>query len=325
MKHITVLTPCYNEVENVEPWFEAVRHAMSEIKEVTYSHLFIDNASTDGTQAKLIQLAAQNCQLQVIFNNRNFGHIRSPWHGLLQAEGDAVIVIPCDFQDPPEIIPVLIRNWLTGIPVVIGIKEQSDEPFLFRNLRTLYYKISNRIADVELIEHFNGLGIYDRKVIERMRQLPDVYPYLRGILVELGYEIKKVSYHQQKRRGGKSHNNLFTLFDMAMLGITSHSKVPLRLATIIGFALSGISLMIALAYLVFKLLFWDMFPAGLTPILIGVFFLGSVQLFFIGMLGEYIGIVHAQVLRRPPVIESGRLNFIGNKAPMETHESEFGS
>jgi glycosyltransferase involved in cell wall biosynthesis len=309
MRHITILTPCYNEVENVVPWFEATQNVMSEIKEVTYSHLFIDNASTDGTQEKLRKLAVKNQHLQVIINNRNFGHIRSPWHGLLQAKGDAVIVIPCDFQDPPEIIPVFIRYWLEGVPVVIGVKEKSDETIFFRAIRTLYYRLAKKLADVDLIEHFNGFGLYDRQVIEQMRQIPDVYPYLRGLLVELGYETVKVPYNQQKRRDGSSNNNFYTLFDMAMLGITSHSRVPLRLATLSGFLLSGISMVIASVYLILKAVYWDTFSFGLAPVIIGVFFFGAVQLFFIGVLGEYIQIIHTQIMCRPPVVEKERINL----------------
>ena len=308
-KQITVLTPCYNEVENVEPLFRAVQQAINTLKGITYSHLFIDNASTDGTRDKLRELASKHKHIQVILNNRNFGHIRSPWYGLMQAEGDAVIEIVCDFQQPPELIPIFVKHWLNGFPVVIGIRERTKGKDLLWPMRAMYYRFTKKLADVELIEHFNGFVLYDRQVIETMRELPDMYPYSRGLVAELGFSYKRVPYMEQMRRRGISKNNFYSLYDMAILGITSHSKIPLRLAIFIGFSVSVLSLMIGIVYFVYKLMFFERFEAGIAPLVVGLFFFGAVQLFFIGIIGEYIGSIHTQVLKRPMVVEKERINF----------------
>ncbi len=276
---------------------------------VSYEHLFIDNASTDGTQSELRKLAAEDPTVRIIFNQRNFGHVRSPYHGLLQARGAAVIVIASDLQDPPELIPEFIRLWIEGHAVVLGQKKNSAESSLFFAVRRAYYRLVKRLADVDLLENVTGFGLYDRTVIEGFRALDDPYPYVRGLISELGYSVALVPYDQPRRIRGKTKNNLYTLYDVAMLGITSHSKVPLRLATMLGFAASALSFLVGLGYLVYKLAFWERFALGMAPVVIGLFFFASVQLFFIGIIGEYIGAIHTRVSKRPLVVEKERINF----------------
>jgi len=309
MKLITVVTPCYNEEGNVRALYEAVRDVFRGLPEYRYEHLFIDNASTDGTIGILRDMAAADRNVKIIINARNFGHLRSPFHGLLQCEGDAAILIVADFQDPPELIPEFVKKWEEGYKVVVGIKTRSHEHPVMFAIRRLYYWSVERLADIEMVSNMTGFGIYDRVVLDAFRQIDDPYPYMRGLVPYIGYEWASTSYTQPRRRSGLSKNNFYTLYDLAMLGMTNHSKVPLRLAAMLGFLLSGLSLLIALAYLIAKLLFWDEFSLGLAPVVIGLFFFASVQLFFIGIIGEYIGAIHTQVQRRPRVFEKERINF----------------
>lgn len=306
---ISVMTPCFNEVENVEPLYERIKAAFEKLPQYRYEHIFIDNASTDGTVDRIKAIAAQDANIKLIVNARNFGHIRSPLHAFLQTNGDAVIVMVSDLQDPPELIPEFIAKWEQGFKVVIGVKPKSRETPLMFFLRKLYYKGIGMISDVPLIENFTGFGLYDREVVEEVRATGDRYPYFRGLIADLGYPRAEIPFVQPRRERGITKSNFYSLYDTAMLGITSHSKVPLRLATMAGFFLGFVSLFIALAYLVAKLLFWDNFAMGTAPVIIGIFFLGSVQLFFIGILGEYIGAIHTQVTKRPLVIENERVNF----------------
>jgi glycosyltransferase involved in cell wall biosynthesis len=296
-------------VDNVAPLFNTVKQTMDQIEGITYSHLFIDNASNDGTQEKLRELAKVHPNLQIILNNRNYGDIRSPWYGYLQAKGDCIIHLNCNFKEPPELIPIFVKYWLEGCPVVIGVKKPTKEFFIFRWFRTTYYHFSKKLSDVEIVEHFNGYALFDRQVIETFRELPDMYPYVRGLIVDLGFAFKRVTYEQGVRKRGFTKNNFYSLYNTAMLGITSHSKVPLRLATFIGFVVSILSLLVGAAYLIFKLMYFDRYEAGIAPLVIGLFFFGAVQLFFIGIIGEYIGSIHTQVLKRPLVIEKERINF----------------
>jgi len=282
---------------------------MELLPEYSYSHLFIDNASTDGTQEELRRLAAEYGTVRVILNHRNFGQVRSPYHALLQAQGDAVIVMASDLQDPPELISEFVRMWREGYLVVLGHKKNSAESALFFAIRKAYYRLVKRLADVELLENVTGFGLYDRKVIENFRSMEEPYPYVRGLVSELGYPVALIPYNQPLRQRGLTKNNFYTLYDVAMLGITSHSKVPLRLATMLGFATSAISFLVGLGYLAYKLVFWDRFALGVAPVVIGLFFFASVQLFFIGIIGEYIGAIHTRVNNRPLVIEKERINF----------------
>lgn len=309
MKQISVVTPCYNEEENVEECYERIRRLFAGLGRYRYEHIFIDNASTDGTQAILRRLAAADPNVKVIINSRNFGHIRSPYHGLLQAEGDAVILFVADLQDPVELLPRFLEEWERGAKIVMGVKSQSGESRSMFLVRKLYYRIVGRLADIELTNNFYGFGLYDQRVIASLRSIDDPYPYFRGLVSEIGFSPVKISYTQPARRRGITKNNFYTLYDLAMLGITSHSKVPLRLATMSGFCMSWLSLLIGAIYLAYKLVCWDLFSVGSAPVVVGLFFFGSVQLFFIGILGEYIGAIHTQVLKRPLVVEQERINF----------------
>ena len=308
-KKISILTPCFNEEENVVPLYETIASIMESIDGYDYEHIYIDNASTDGTVPKLRELAAKDKRVKVILNARNFGHIRSPYYGLLQADGDAVVYMASDFQDPPDLIPKLINGWQRGAKAVLAIKDSSDESGVFFALRRIYYRLVERLADVRTYQNFTGFGLYDRAVVDYCRSLEDPYPYFRGIIAETGLPTEEVHYHQPTRKRGITKNNFYTLYDMAMLGITNHSKIPLRLATMSGFLMSVLSLLVGITYLIYKLLFWQQFPAGTAPLVIGLFFFASVQLFFIGILGEYIGSIHTQVHKRPLVVEKERLNF----------------
>jgi glycosyltransferase involved in cell wall biosynthesis len=309
MKKISVVSPCYNEEGNVEELYLETRAVFESLPEYDYEHIFVDNDSTDQTVKVLKNIALKEPRVKIIVNARNFGAIRSTYYGLLQAYGDAVVLQFSDLQDPPALISDFIREWEKGYKVVKGIKTSSEESSLFYLIRTLYYFFIAKVAEVKLTGHFTGFGLYDQEVIEILRKLDDPYPYLRGIISELGIKSSEVSYRQKQRKRGISSNNIYRLYDYAMLGITSHSKVPLRLATMLGFALSLLSLLVALGYLIAKLLFWDYFPLGTAPIMVGLFLLASVQLFFIGIIGEYIGLMHMRILKRPLVVERERINF----------------
>lgn len=309
MRLISVMTPCFNEEGNAREMYEAVKAIFAKLPQYRYEHIFIDNASKDRTPVILRELAAQDKNVKVILNARNFGHVRSGYYALLQAHGDAVIALACDFQDPPDLIPEFLRRWEAGSKVVLGVKESADESGLFYALRDRYYRMLARIADIELVRQSTGFGCYDQSVIEALRRIDDPYPYFRGLIAEIGHEPSLVPYRQPARARGISSQNFYTLYDLAFLGIVNHSKVPLRMATMTGFALAIVSLLVALGYLAAKLLFWNQFSLGIAPILIGFFFLTSVQLFFIGILGEYIGSIYTQVRHHPHVFEKDRINF----------------
>ena len=309
-KKISVVIPTYNEEGNVKPLARAIVNVMeNELPEYDYEILFIDNHSKDNTRLFLRQLCGDNKKIKAIFNARNFGQIRSPVYGLKQAQGDCVIRMCADFQDPVEMIPKFVREWEKGWKIVIGIKKSSKEKKMMYWIRTLYYKLIRKITDIDHIEHFTGFGLYDKAFVDVVRQLHDPMPYLRGIIAELGFDYKAIPYEQQRRKAGKSKNNFYSLYDYAMIGITSYSKVVLRMATFVGFIVGGICFVAGIVYFILKLLYWDRFSAGVAPLLIGVFFLGSMQLFFIGFLGEYVLSINTRVLDRPLVVEELRLNF----------------
>ena len=309
MKLITVLTPCFNEEENVELLYRAVKGVFSTLPQYRYEHLFIDNASTDTTVAVLRRLAEQDNAVKVIVNSRNFGPVRSPFHGMLQARGDAVIGMVADFQDPPELIPQLLAKWEEGYRVVMTVKEASKENRLMYALRERYYALLASISNVRIVQNATGSGLYDRSVVEAMRLIDDPFPFFRGLVAEIGFEVAQIPYEQPRRLRGVSAHNFYSLYDMAFLGIVSHSKVPLRLATMLGFAMAALSSVVAFGYLVAKLLFWNRFELGIAPVLIGFFFVSSVQLFFVGIVGEYIGSIFTQVKRLPLVFEKERINL----------------
>lgn len=310
MKKISILIPCYNEKENVGPMSEAVVEMMTKnLPEYDYELVFIDNDSTDGTRDILRTICASNHKIKAIFNAKNFGQFNSPYYGVLQVTGDCVIQMCCDFQDPVELIPQYVREWENGYKIVIGIKTSSKENSVMRFLRTCYYKVIKKMSDVEQIEHFTGSGLYDRAFIEVLRKLDDPTPFMRGIVAELGFKRKEIPYEQPKRRAGKTHNNFYSLYDAAMLSITSYTKIGLRLATFAGIGVGIVSAILGIVYLVLKFMYWDRFPAGTAPILIGMLFLGAIQLFFIGFMGEYVLNINKRVMKRPLVVEEERLNF----------------
>lgn len=310
MPKISVMIPCYNEEENVREIADAV---ISEIEgklpKYEYELLFIDNDSQDRTREYLRKMCNDNKNIKAIFNAKNFGQFNSPYYGLCQTTGDCTIAMCCDFQDPVEMIPKLVKEWENGYKIVCAIKTSSKENKFIRFLRTSYYKLIKKLSDVDQIEHFTGFGLYDKEFIEVLRNLDDSTPFLRGIVAELGYKRKDIEYEQQERKAGKTHNNFYTLYDAAMLSFTSYTKAGLRAATIIGLLMSAISMVIAVVYLIMKLIYWDRFVAGMTPVLLCVCVLGSVQLFFIGFLGEYVLSINKRMMKRPLVIEEERINF----------------
>lgn len=310
MKKISILIPCYNEEENVVPMSEAIVALFEgELSGYDYELVFIDNDSKDRTRPLLREICAKNSKIKAIFNAKNFGQFNSPYYGILQTTGDCTISMVCDFQDPVELIPQYIREWENGYKIVIGIKTSSKENKVMYALRSLYYKLIRKFSNVEQIEHFTGSGLYDRDFIQILRDLKDPTPFLRGIVAELGYKRKEIPYEQPQRRAGKSKNNFYSLYDAAMLSVTSYTKIGLRICTFIGMFAGVISACLGIAYLVAKLIWWDRFVAGMAPVLIGMFFLGSLQLFFIGFIGEYISSINQRVMNRPLVVEEERINF----------------
>lgn len=309
MKKISIVTPCYNEQDNVEECARVIREVLLQYPAYTYEHIFIDNASTDNTVQILRGMATEDSAIKVIVNSRNFGHIKSPYYGMLQATGDAVVLFVADMQDPADLLKTFFEKWEEGYKTIVGVKKTSEESSIMFSIRKIYYKTVNKLSNIELIDNFTGFGLYDREVIEHLRNIEDPYPYFRGLVAEIGLKIFKVPYDQPIRVRGITKNNFFTLYDIGMLGITSHSLVPLRIATMMGFSISILSLVAALIYFILKLAFWNSFTLGLAPVVIGIFFFSSVQLFFVGILGEYLGSVHTYSKKRPLVIEKERINF----------------
>lgn len=312
MKKISLVSSCFNEEDNIFPLYEAVKEQFDKYEDkYKFEYIIINNGSTDNTEKKLKELAKIDNRVKVIINSRNFGHIRAPFYGITQADGDAVIYLASDLQDPPNIIPDLIKNWENGYKVVLAIKKTSqDNPIVFF-IRKLFYDFIKMLSDddTNLIKNFTGFGLYDKRIIDIVKTYDDPYPYFRGLISEIGFDKAFVEFHQPSRKRGKTKNNLYSLYDNAMIGIVKHSKVPLRLMTFLGFSLSILSLIIALGYLVAKLVFWNKFEFGLAPLIISLFFFSSVQLFFMGILGEYIGAIHTRVNKKPLVIEKERINF----------------
>jgi glycosyltransferase involved in cell wall biosynthesis len=308
-KTISIMTPCFNEEDNVLNVYNQVREVMVGIGRYEYEHVFIDNSSTDKTVAILRSIAAVDKNVKIIVNARNFGHIRSPIHALFQCRGDAVIGIVADLQDPPPMIVDMIREWENGAYCVLGIKRTSEENSLMFWLRKQYYKLVERLSSIETIQNYTGFGLYDRKVVDLVRSFEDPYPYFRGMIAEIGLPTVKLLYDQPARKFGITKNNWYTLYDIGMLGIISNSKIPLRLAALAGFIGASLSFLVAMTYLVLKLLFWSTFSFGLAPRLIGVFFISSLQLVFLGVLGEYVGSIYTQVQKRPYAVELDRVNF----------------
>ena len=310
MKKIAIVSPCYNEEENIVGITKAIEDELvSSLPQYDYEILIIDNCSTDNSRALIREICTNNKKVKAIFNAKNFGQFNSPYHAILQADGDCVIPICADFQDPVDLIPRFVHEWENGYKIVCGIKSKSKENPFVRFLRTCYYKLIKKMSSVEQIEHFTGFALYDRDFVEVLRELNDPTPFIRGIVAELGYKRKDIEYTQQKRAAGKTHNNFFTLYDAAMLSFTSYTKIGLRLASMFGFAIAVISALIGIVYLVMKLIWWERFPGGTVPTMILSTFLGSVQMFFLGFLGEYVMNMNTRIMNRPLVVEEERINF----------------
>lgn len=308
-KLLSIISPCFNEEENVDELYRRISLVASKYPRYDFEYLFIDNASIDSTVERLKAIASIDKRVKIIVNTRNFGHIRSPYYGVVKTTGDATIYLASDLQDPPEMIPKFIEAWEQGYKVVLATKPLSKGNFFIHRLRKMYYRMLDGISDVSLVKDTTGFGLYDKIVLNKIREINDPYPYFRGLVCDLGYEIKTVEFEQTRRLRGVSKNNFYSLYDIAMLGIVSHSKVPIRIAAFTGIALGTTSVIVALVFFVLKLLFWNSFPLGIAPVAIGLFFLSGVQLTFIGILGEYVGSIHTYVQQRPIVVEKERINF----------------
>lgn len=310
MKKISIMVPCYNEEENVVPLSEAIIDMFAkDLPQYDYEILFIDNDSSDTTRVKLRQLCASNPKIKAIFNAKNFGQFNSPYYGILQTTGDCTIPVCADFQDPIDVIPRLVAEWEKGFKIVCAIKSSSKESRIMYFLRSCYYKLIKKMSSVEQIEHFTGFGLYDKSFVQVLRDLKDPIPFIRGIVGELGFKKTEIEYTQAQRRAGKTHNNFYTLYDAAMLSFTSYTKIGLRLATFLGAICAAVSIIVAIIYFILKLVYWDRFTAGMVPLILLVSFLGSLQLFFIGLMGEYILSMNKRLMNRPLVVEEERINF----------------
>ncbi len=310
MKKISVVTICYNEEGNIREYYDQVVAIFNKLADrYTYEIIIADNASTDNTPQILREIAAKDKNFKVIFNSRNFGANRSGNNAFRQACGDAAILMVSDLQDPPSLIPEFLKKWEQGYKVVMGVKNQSEEASLFYTLRSLYYSVLEKMADIKLIRHFTGFGLYDKQILDIYKSLNDPYPYFRGLISDIGFTPVIVNFIQPVRKHGKSKSNFLYLYEEAMLGITSYTKMPLRLATIVGFVAALVSFLIGIFYLIYKLIFWSSFSLGIAPVAIGLFFFASIQLIFLGVVGEYISTMYVHVLHRPLVYEKERINF----------------
>ena len=309
MKLISIVTPCFNEEQNVEKLYEEVKTIFTGLPQYEHEHIFIDNASVDNTVGVLKEIAHRDKNVKLIVNVRNFGAVRSPYYGLLQSKGDAAVLLVADFQDPLHLIPEFLKKWEEGYKIVIGTKPKSKENILMFYLRSLFYNLIGKMSETKLIKNFTGFGLYDKEFIDVLRRLNESYPYFRGLIADLGYERYEFTYTQPKRERGKSNVRFYALYDLAMLGFVNHSKIPIRLASLFGFLLSFFSLLTALSYLVYKLVYWDRFEVGVAPLVIGIFFIGGIQLFFLGIIGEYVGSIFTEIKKKPLVIEKERINW----------------
>jgi glycosyltransferase involved in cell wall biosynthesis len=306
---VSIVTPTFNELENIPELVERIAVTMSAERAYDFEHIVIDNCSTDGSKELLVEMAASNPRLKVIFNARNFGHIRSPYYGLLQAQGDAVVLIASDLQDPPEIISKFLREWEAGFKAVMAVKEVSRESKFMYWARQKYYATLDRLSEVEQVQNATGAGLYDQVVVQHLRSIDDPYPYFRGLIAEVGYPVARVPFEQPRRSRGITKNNAYTLYDIGLLGITKHSKVPLRLLALAGFAIAGLCILASAVLLVLKMVYWETFSPGIAPLMVGVFFLGGLQIMFMGIIGEYVGNIYTHVRSMPLVTELERVNF----------------
>ena len=307
-KKISIITPTFNEEKNIEKLCSEISKEMSKL-DYDYEHIVIDNHSNDGTISILKKIAARDNKVKVIINSRNFGHIRSPIYGMLQASGDACILMNSDFQDPVDLIPKYIKEWEQGNQIILGQRISSDENFFMNSFKNLFYKFLNRISDVPLMRNTTGSGLFTKNIVDQIRKIDDPYPYFRGLLSEISSQIKLIQFHQPKRSGGETKNNFYTLYDIGVLGIVKHSKLPLRLMTFIGFFTSIASIITAAVFFFYKILFWDSFEVGIAPLVIGLFAIASVQIFLLGFIGEYVMTILTHTRKLPLVVEKERINF----------------
>lgn len=308
-KLLSIISPCFNEEQNIGELYKRVLEEIKLFPQYDFEYLFIDNASTDGTVDLLRELTKLDSRVKVIVNTRNFGHIRSPYWGIINTKGEATIYLASDLQDPPELISQFIKEWEKGSKIVLAVKPVTSTNFIIHALRRMYYKFLDRISEVPIVKDSTGFGLYDKIVLDKIREINDPYPFLRGLICELGYNIKTIQFCQPKRRKGVSKNNFYSLYDIALLGIVSHSMVPIRLASILGFTFGLLSIVMAFIIFIVKILFWNSLPLGYAPLGISMLLIFGVLLFFIGMLGEYVGVIHTYTQRRPIVVERERINF----------------
>jgi len=310
MKKISIACGCFNEEGNLQELYDRIVRTLAGFPHYRYEIIVADNCSLDGSRGILRRIAAADRNFKVIFNANNFGPVRSGYNAFLQASGDAVVFMNSDLQDPPEMIAEMIRKWEEGNQVVLAIKSKSEERGFMPYVRRFFYSLLSKLSDSDqIIRNFTGTGLYDRKFMDAVKKYHDPLPYFRGFVSEIGFRRAEFEFVQPQRRQGRSKHTFFSLYDVAMTGLVNHSKLPLRLATFSGFVLGGVSLLIALAYLIYKLLFWNTFYLGIAPLVIGVFFFSAVQLIFIGIIGEYVGAILTQVKNHPLVIEDERINF----------------
>ena len=305
---ISIVTPTFNEIDNIENLYLEIKKELNKL-EYEYEHLIIDNNSTDGTIDKIKLLASKDKNLKIIINSKNYGHIRSPFYGLLQTKSDASILMASDFQDPIDLIPKYIEEWKKGKKIVLGEKTSSEENQIKYSVRTLFYNFLNKISEFELPKNTTGSGIFDKTILDKLKKINDPYPYFRGLITELGEDISTIKFKQPARKSGKTKNSIFTLYDIGMLGLVKHSRKPLRFMTLLGFFASLVSFVVGIIYLFYKLLFWNSFTLGMAPIVIGIFIVSSIQITLLGLVGEYIGIILLHQRNMPLVIEKERINF----------------
>ena len=310
LKKISIVSGCFNEEGNLQEFYERLIKALQQLPQYDYEIIIADNCSTDGSRDILLRLAAQDKKFKVIFNSKNFGQVRSPYNALLQASGNAVVAMCSDLQNPPEMIPDMIKQWESGYQVVMAVKPKSREFILMTLIRKFYYRMLSQVSDSEeIVQNFTGFGLYDRKFMEGLKKFHDPYPYFRGLVSEIGFKRTEIEYVQEKRKQGRTKNNFLNLYDIAMTGFVNHTKLPLRLASFIGFTVAIVNILIALCYFIYKLIYWQNFQVGMAPLVIGIFFFGGVQLVFLGIIGEYIGAIYTQVQNKPLVIEDEKINF----------------
>lgn len=312
MKKISIMIPCFNEEENIVQIGAACEKEIKEkLPNYDYEICYVDNASTDKTRELIEEVCSKNKKHKAIFNVTNFGQFNSPFHGICSLDGDCVIPVCADFQDPVEMIPVFVHEWEQGHKIVSGVKASSKENGFVYFLRSVYYKTIKKMSTVPMIEHFTGFGLYDKSFVKLLRELNDSLPFIRGIVAEYGegFNLKTVEYEQPQRRAGVTHNNFYTLYDAAMLSFTSYTKSGLRMMTFLGFGIGFIDIIVAIVYLVFKLLNWNEFAVGMAPMVIGMFGLGAIQLIFMGFMGEYLLNINTRTINRPIVVEEKRINF----------------